>query len=175
MQNSLVFRWLLSSLCRRENNRTRRTRVTCDGCGMWIPHTIPRSTFSLFARPADAVVVGRLPPDGRAIASDDFGWADRTARPLRLLCLDVIAARFVEYPPHLLFTRIAPINAVYLTETLDTGLPVPSVAHVPDGHYWRRRLADPWPADSDAAVSRTLVYDSEWGVWRGGREASKNM
>lgn len=128
----------------------------------WIPHTVPGSTFGLFARrPANAVPAGA----GRPIASDDFGWADRTARPLRLLCLDVIGAQFARYPPHMLFARISPMNAVYLTETLGTGLPLLSVARVPDGHYWRRRLADnTWPAY--AAVSLTVFHGTAT-LWKG--------
>lgn len=101
---------------------------------MWIPHTIPDETFSLF----NSVYDQRADENGRGVRSEDFGWADRTARPLRLLCLDVIGGHIKQYPLEL-FSRITLINAVYLVETLDTDLPISSVIHVPDGEYWRRR------------------------------------
>lgn len=108
---------------------------------MWIPHTIPKSTFRLFA-PRSKAAVGH-PPNaaGGAINSEDFRWADRLPKPLRLLCLDVVCGHFARYPPEL-FGRITPVNAAYLVETLGTDLPIASVVHVPDGEYWRRRAAD---------------------------------
>lgn len=77
------------------------------------------------------------------IRSDDFGWADRMPTPLWRRCLDVIAGDFALYhPPHQLMDVITPMNAAYLAETLDTGLPVAWVVHVPWDEYWRRRYAD---------------------------------
>lgn len=114
---------------------------------MWIPHTIPKSTLCLFTPPKTGEVIGFHGP----VKSDDFRWASRMPKPLKLLCLNVVGDHFSRYPPDL-FGRIAPIHAVYLVETLRTDLPIATVVHVPDGEYWRRRAADVWP--NRAAGSR---------------------
>lgn len=117
---------------------------------MWVPHTVPKSTLHLFTSLNN--VGGALPNDvvGRVVKSEDFSWADRTPKPLKSLCLDNIADHFTEYTREL-FESITPMNAAYFVETLSTKLPVPSVVHVPDGEYWRRRIDDTWP---NATVSR---------------------
>lgn len=110
---------------------------------MWIPHTIPKLTLDLFT-PSD--IVGTLPNEvERVVKSEDFSWDSGTPKPLKLLCLDNIALHFTTRYTRKLFDAITPMNAVYFVETLSTNLPIPSVVHVPDGEYWRRRIDDAWP------------------------------
>lgn len=124
---------------------------------MWVPHTIPKSILNLFTLP-DAVK--SVPNEiGHAIRSEDFGWADGTPTPLKLLCLDVIARNFTRYPPEL-FERITPTNAAYFVEVLDTSLPIPSVIRVPDGEYWRRRHVDIRRSGSAQVSPRHVTVES---------------
>ncbi|XP_050424584.1 dynein regulatory complex subunit 5-like [Adelges cooleyi] len=109
---------------------------------MWIPHTIPRTTFNLFTPSNDVLF---LPNEiRRGIKSEDFNWTRRVPTELKYMCLNTIANNFRKFPKDL-FQRITPMNTVYLTETLDTGLPLSAVTRVPDGEYWKRRCDDNWP------------------------------
>lgn len=106
---------------------------------MRMPYTIPKSTITAFA-PSDAI--GSLPNEiGRTVKAENFDRSsDGGPAPLKSLCLDAIASNFPLYPQNL-FGLITAENGVYLEETLDPGLPIPSVVQVvADGEYWRRRI-----------------------------------
>ncbi|XP_022173698.1 uncharacterized protein LOC111036106 [Myzus persicae] len=127
---------------------------------MWIPHTIPKTTFHLFI-PSDELVPCRLRPDDveHVISSVDFSWADCMPKPLKLLCLDNIANHFSRYPKEL-FEWITPINTEYLVETLSTSLPISLVIHVPGDEYWRRRHDESWPNYVKSKLNPAVVSDS---------------
>ncbi|VVC45608.1 Leucine-rich repeat,Leucine-rich repeat domain, L domain-like [Cinara cedri] len=115
---------------------------------MWIPHTIPKSTFNLFepSSRSYAIATESLSTDENVFCkSDDFGWDNHTPISLKHRCLDVIADDFARYDPTTLLERITSMNTVYFVETLNTSLPIPLVIDVPDGEYWRRRFYDTWP------------------------------
>ncbi|XP_050524932.1 uncharacterized protein LOC126896309 [Daktulosphaira vitifoliae] len=113
---------------------------------MWIPHTIPKTTFNLFC-PANEVML--LPNEiGRAIKSDDFSWANQMPKALKYMCLDSISENFQKFPKDL-FKKINLMNTVYLSEKLPTSLSLVLVIHVPDGEYWKRRCNDFWPNFSE--------------------------
>lgn len=98
----------------------------------WVPHTIPEWLLPRM----DTIGGG-----GGRIRSDDFSWALGMPKPLRMWCVDAIAASFALFP-HTMFDTLTPIDVAYLVETLDTSLPITMVEHVPVDEYWRRRLAD---------------------------------
>lgn len=127
---------------------------------MWIPHTIPKTTFHLFI-PSDKIVSCRLLPNDEehVISSVNFSWADCMPKPLKLICLDNIANHFSWYPEQL-FEWITPINTEYLVETLSTSLPISLVIHVPGDEYWRRRHDDTWPNDVIPARNPAAVAES---------------
>lgn len=129
---------------------------------MWIPHSVPKTTFHLFI-PSDEFVSCRLGTNEveHDISSANFSWADCMPKPLKLLCLDNIANHFSLYPEQL-FEWITPMNTEYLVETLSTSLPISLVIHVPGDEYWRRRHNDTWPPNNvkpkrnSAVVSDTV-------------------
>ncbi|XP_060835278.1 uncharacterized protein LOC132918176 [Rhopalosiphum padi] len=131
---------------------------------MWIPHTIPKTTFHLFI-PSDKIVPCQLRSNEvkHVINSVDFGWADCTPKPLKLLCLDNIANHFAQYPEQL-FECINNTNIEYLVEILSTSLPIALVIHVPGNEYWRRRYDHTWPnsvittRDSVVTNSLKIIY-----------------
>ncbi|XP_060875831.1 dynein regulatory complex subunit 5-like [Metopolophium dirhodum] len=127
---------------------------------MWIPHTIPKTTFHLFI-PSDEIASCRLLLNEveHVVSSVNFSWADCMPKPLKLLCLDNIANHFSWYPDQL-FEWITPINTEYLVETLSTSLPLSLVIHVPGDEYWRRRYADTWPNCIKSTRNPAVVTDS---------------
>lgn len=126
---------------------------------MWIPHTIPKTTFHLFIS-SDKTVPCRLRSNKveHVINSVDFSWADCTPKPLKLLCLDNIANHFEKYSKQL-FECINHMNIEYLVEILSTSLPISLVIHVPGDEYWRRRYDHTWP-NSVNTTRNNVVTDS---------------
>ncbi|XP_025208048.1 uncharacterized protein LOC112603603 [Melanaphis sacchari] len=126
---------------------------------MWIPHSIPKTTFHQFI-PSDKIVPRGLRSNEieHVINSMDFSWADCTPKPLKLLCLDNIANHFELYPKHL-FECITHMDIEYLVEILSTSLPISLVIHVPGNEYWRRRHDHTWP-DSIKTTQNIAVTDS---------------